>query len=219
MESHSEGNDLVAGVFPGFGTSSSKKTKHDPKAVLDLKIGRCIKKDFALNGFLLFLIFIYSKYIQRFKSTMDNIFTLPVTNTLVSRINQLKPSTQPSWGKMSVDQMLAHCCVPYEMVFTEIHSRPHPLFRFMLKLFVKQGVVNEKPYPKNSRTAPAFIITGSKDFEQEKTRLIAFVQQTHALGASYFEGKESLSFGPLTSQEWNNLFYKHLDHHLTQFGV
>jgi hypothetical protein len=150
---------------------------------------------------------------------MDNIFTLPVTNTLVSRINQLKPSTQTSWGKMSVDQMLTHCCVPYEMVFTEIHSRPHPLFRFMLKLFVKQGVVNEKPYPKNSRTAPAFIITGSKDFEQEKARLIAFVQQTHALGASCFEGKESLSFGRLSSQEWNNLFYKHLDHHLTQFGV
>jgi hypothetical protein len=150
---------------------------------------------------------------------MDNIFTLPVTNTLVSRINQLKPSTQPRWGKMSVDQMLAHCCVPYEMVFTEIHSRPHPLFRFMLKLFAKQGVVNEKPYPKNSRTAPAFIITGSKDFEQEKARLIAFVQKTQELGASYFEGKESLSFGPLSSQEWNNLFYKHLDHHLTQFGV
>jgi hypothetical protein len=150
---------------------------------------------------------------------MDNIFTLPMTNTLVSRINQLKPSTQPRWGKMSVDQMLAPCCVPYEMVFTEIHSRLHPLFRFMLKRFVKQGVVNEKPYPKNSRTAPAFIITGSKDFEQEKARLIAFVQQTHELGASHFEGKESLSFGPLTSQEWNNLFYKHLDHHLTQFGV
>jgi hypothetical protein len=150
---------------------------------------------------------------------MDNIFDLTVTSTLVSRINKINPSTQPSWGKMSVDQMLVHCCVPYEMVFTEIHSRPHPLFRFMLKLFVKQGVVNEKPYPKNSKTAPAFIITGSKDFEQEKTRLIAFVQQTHALGASYFEGKESLSFGPLSSQEWNNLFYKHLDHHLTQFGV
>jgi hypothetical protein len=51
---------LDAGVFGGFGTWSSKKTKHDQTALLDLKIGRSFKKDFALNRFLLFLIFIYS---------------------------------------------------------------------------------------------------------------------------------------------------------------
>jgi hypothetical protein len=63
MESHSEGNVLAldAGVVGGFGTSSSKINNHDPKALLDLKIARCFKKDFALNRFLLFLIFIYSK--------------------------------------------------------------------------------------------------------------------------------------------------------------
>ena len=35
----------------------------------------------------------------------------------------------------------------------------------------------------------------------------------------YFDGKESHSFGPLNKTEWNNMFYKHADHHLTQFGV
>jgi len=40
-----------------------------------------------------------------------------------------------------------------------------------------------------------------------------------SLGALYFEGRESLSFGKLTSKEWNNLFYKHIDHHFTQFGI
>ena len=39
------------------------------------------------------------------------------------------------------------------------------------------------------------------------------------LGVSYFENKESHSFGRLTIKEWNNMFYKHLEHHLTQFGV
>ena len=33
------------------------------------------------------------------------------------------------------------------------------------------------------------------------------------------DGRESLSFGPLTAVEWNGLFSKHLDHHLQQFGV
>ena len=88
-----------------------------------------------------------------------------------------------------------------------------------MKLFVKNAVVNEKPYPKNSATAPAFRITSEKDFELEKIRLIEYIKKTQALGRSQFDGKESLSFGPLTAQEWNNLFYKHLNHHLSQFGV
>jgi hypothetical protein len=91
--------------------------------------------------------------------------------------------------------------------------------RFLLKSFVKKGVVNEVPYKKNLPTAPVFRIKSGKDFAEEKTRLIAFLQQTQALGAAHFEGKDSLSFGPMTATDWNNQFYKHLDHHLQQFGV
>jgi len=150
---------------------------------------------------------------------MKNIFETEVTEELIDRINALTPETQPKWGKMSVDQMLAHCSVAYEMAFTNKHPKPNGLMRFILKAFVKNGVVNEKPYPKNSRTAPAFIIADHRDFEKEKDQLISYLNHTQNLGSDHFEGKESLSFGPMTALEWNNLFYKHLDHHLTQFGV
>ena len=150
---------------------------------------------------------------------MKNIFDPVVTAGLISRINQLKPETPALWGKMKVDQMLAHCCVAYEMAFTNKHPKPNAFLRFLLKTFVKRGVVNEVPYPKNARTAPAFIIAGRKNFEEEKERLITYLEHTLSLGKDHFEGKESLSFGKMTAEEWNNLFYKHLDHHLTQFGV
>lgn len=150
---------------------------------------------------------------------MKNIFTPPVTAELIQRINSLSKNTKPLWGKMSVDQMLAHCCVAYEMAHTNKHPKPNAFMRLLLKSFVKKGVVNEVPYPRNSRTAPAFIISDRKNFEEEKDRLIKYLQQTYDLGSEHFEGKESLSFGPMSSIEWNNLFYKHLDHHLTQFGV
>jgi hypothetical protein len=88
-----------------------------------------------------------------------------------------------------------------------------------MKTFVKNLVVNEKPYRKNLRTAPAFLITDRREFQYEKDRLIEFIKRTQELGANHFEDKENLSFGKLTSQEWNNMFYKHLDHHLSQFGV
>jgi hypothetical protein len=150
---------------------------------------------------------------------MKNIFDQAVTDELTARIEALNSDSQPLWGKMSVDQMLAHCSVAYEMAYTDKHPKPNGLMRFLLKTFVKSGVVNEKPYPKNARTAPVFIISDRRDFEKEKSRLIGYLQKTQELGSDYFEGKESPSFGAMTAQEWNNLFYKHLDHHLTQFGV
>ncbi|MCU0400854.1 MAG: hypothetical protein MUE75_07550 [Algoriphagus sp.] len=150
---------------------------------------------------------------------MKNIFDPQVTEELIARINQLHPESPALWGKMSVDQMLAHCSVAYEMAFTDKHPKPNALMRFLLKTFVKKGVVNEVPYPKNAQTAPVFIIKGNKDFDEEKGKLITYLKHTISLGKDHFEGKESLSFGPMTAKEWNNLFYKHLDHHLTQFGV
>jgi hypothetical protein len=150
---------------------------------------------------------------------MKNVFDPAVTAELIHRIEQLQPTSPAIWGKMSVDQMLAHCCVAYEMAFTDKHPKANPMMRFLLKNFVKKGVVNEVPYKKNLPTSPAFRIKNGKNFVEEKARLIDFLQQTQALGTAHFEGKDSLSFGPMTATEWNNQFYKHLDHHLGQFGV
>lgn len=151
---------------------------------------------------------------------IKNIFTKEVTNEVISRINKIKPTDKPLWGKMSADQMLAHCNVAYSYTFEpEKFKKPDFIMRFMLKTFVKKMVTGEKPYPKNSRTAPEFVMVGSKDFEAEKAKLIANVHKCQELGESYFEGKGNHSFGKMNSKEWNVLFYKHLHHHLTQFGV
>jgi hypothetical protein len=150
---------------------------------------------------------------------MKNIFQVAITNEIIERINNLTPSTIQLWGKMNVAQMLAHCNVSYELVYDDIHPKPGPVMKFILKKLVKNKVVNEKPYPKNNQTAPAFTIKDERAFEKEKGRLIAYIKQSQQLGESHFDGKESHSFGILTKTEWNNMFYKHLDHHLNQFGV
>src|SRR5688500_2529550 len=132
---------------------------------------------------------------------MKNVFNAAETTELIKRINNLKPDSKANWGKMSVAQMLAHCNVTYEMAFEDKHTKPNAFKRFLLKLLVKPIVVNEKPYKKSSHTAPEFIIKEDKDFEKEKTRLINYLQKTQQLGSTHFEGKESHSFGPLTSSE------------------
>lgn len=151
--------------------------------------------------------------------TFPNLFTKAVSDQLVSRINQLTPETQQQWGKMNVAQMMAHCCVAYETVYTDKHPRPNAFARFLIRLLAKSTVTGPKPYPKNGRTAAHFVISDERDFESEKGRLIDFINKTQQLGESHFDGKESHSMGTFTLDEWNSLFYKHLDHHLTQFGV
>jgi hypothetical protein len=50
---------------------------------------------------------------------LPDIFTKPVADSVIARINALTPITTPQWGKMNVSQMLAHCCVSYEMVYEQ----------------------------------------------------------------------------------------------------
>lgn len=150
---------------------------------------------------------------------LPNIFDSTVSNALIARISNLTLNSTPGWGTMNVAQMMAHCNVTYELVYDDKHPKPNFLLKFILKTFVKKIVVSETPFKHNEKTAPAFIITDARDFETEKGRLVSYIQKTQQLGESHFYNKESHSFGVLNVAEWNNMFYKHLNHHLTQFGV
>lgn len=148
---------------------------------------------------------------------MKNIFDAKVSEEVINRVNTLNAASQPQWGKMSVGQMLAHCSVMYEMVYEDKHKKPNAFLKFILKTFVKKAVVGEAPYKHNGQTAPAFVIKENKNFDEEKKRLVNYIIKTQKLGDGHFDMKESHSFGVLTKTEWNNMFYKHLDHHLKQF--
>ncbi|MBJ2175749.1 DUF1569 domain-containing protein [Aureibaculum sp. A20] len=150
---------------------------------------------------------------------LPNIFNKDISENVIQRINNLKPETQPNWGKMNVSEMLAHCNVTYEMVYENKHPKPNLFMKVIMKSFIKKIVTSETPYKQNGQTAPAFKIKDSRNFEIEKNRLIAYINKTQQLGASSFDNKDSLSFGKLNTVEWNNMFYKHLDHHLNQFSV
>ncbi len=155
--------------------------------------------------------------------TMQNIFDRSICDQHIARINKLTTTTKPQWGKMNAAQMLAHVSKPYEMVcdpnYGATHKRPNAVVRFLLKRFLKPIVVGPKPYAKNSRTAPDFIVADERVLETERKRIIDHINQVQAWGTKHFEGKDNHSFGVMTAQEWNNLFAKHMEHHLGQFGV
>jgi len=152
---------------------------------------------------------------------IEDMFDAQGKDKMIARINALSPDTQAEWGKMNVGQMLAHCNVAYEFVQEQgMHSPPGFIGKFFANLFAKNLVVgDDKPYPKSGPTAPAFVMKEDKDFEVEKSRLIAYIEKTFEEGAAHYEGLENMTFGKLSSKQWNNMYSKHLDHHLKQFGV
>lgn len=154
---------------------------------------------------------------------MPNFFDPDTAEALLARIDRLTPETQPEWGTMTVAQMLAHCCKPFDTLYDPAYARqnpkPNPLMRFVLRMIVKPYVVGDTPYRKNGRTAPEFVVADSRTFATERDRLKAYIERASGEGAAAFEGRESHSFGKLKAREWSTMFYKHTDHHLTQFGV
>jgi hypothetical protein len=154
---------------------------------------------------------------------MEIVMSLPLifdSNTneiLIHRIDALTPQSQRLWGTMTVAQVLKHLAVPYNDLINNKERKPK--MRLLGRLIFKPIMTGEKPYKKNSPTAKQFIITDEPDFEQVKKELKEKMLEIHGRGPDYFEGKEHFFLGRLKSREWSNMLYKHLDHHLRQFGV
>ncbi len=130
------------------------------------------------------------------------------------RINRLTADTKGLWGKMSVSQMLAHCCEVQE-VLNGKELRNTPLIARIFKKMVRRVAIGTKPYKKGEITHPQYVISSDPSFEREKARLLAALS---AFKADTGPGKHIL-FGELSVEERGWTAFKHLNHHLTQFGV
>lgn len=149
---------------------------------------------------------------------LPDVFEPAVTAALRTRIESLTPGTRALWGKMSVDQMLAHCTTIYRQTLGEVGGGPW-LLRAFARTFFKTSIVGDKPFARNLPTPQNFRVSDPRDFARERARLLDLVARLHGEGAPAFEGRAHVTWGPLSAREWSNLYYKHLDHHLRQFGA
>jgi Protein of unknown function (DUF1569) len=152
------------------------------------------------------------------KPKMQNLFQPEATNEILSRVDKLTPTTQHQWGTMDVGQMLAHCSTTLD-VASGRRLLPRMFIGRIIGPLAKPGFTNDKPFSKNGPTDKNFVITGPRDFTQEQQGLKEKIQQFHRSGESGCTKRPHSFFGPLTAQQWATGMYKHLDHHLRQFGV
>jgi hypothetical protein len=80
---------------------------------------------------------------------------------------------------------------------------------------------NDKPMRRNSPSAPELFSANPTqcDLERERTHLIIAIDSFVTKGAACCSRHPHPFFGPLKPQQWAILMYKHVDHHLRQFGV
>jgi hypothetical protein len=149
---------------------------------------------------------------------MQNLFDTRDRKDLARRLASLQPSSARQWGKMDVSQMLAHCAVALEVPCGD-RVTPQRLLGRILAPFVRASVLGEKPMARNAPTSPEYRIADSRDFERERARLATLVDRFASLGPTGVDGVVHAFFGRLTGDEWSRLMYKHLDHHLRQFGA
>ena len=148
---------------------------------------------------------------------MKSLFAADERQQILDRLGRLEHGAVRQWGKMEPAQMLAHCAIALE-VGTGDRERPHSFIGKVLGRFVKGSLLGEKPFSKNSPTDPTFVVGDPRDFEKEKARLVGLVSRFGDAGPGAADGRMHSFFGRLKGDEWGVLMYKHIDHHLTQFG-
>jgi hypothetical protein len=147
---------------------------------------------------------------------IKNLFDPVVKEEIIDRINKLTPQTQRQWGKMDVAQMLAHVQKPIAIAMGTHQPKGSFLLRLIGPLF-KSKLWDEKPYKQSLPTDPTFVMTGTeKDFEKEKSLLLNMISN---FNSENMVKEQHPVFGRLTKNNWSKATWKHLDHHLKQFGV
>jgi Protein of unknown function (DUF1569) len=150
---------------------------------------------------------------------MKNLYEAGRMEEVKERLAQLRPESERLWGTMSVAQALAHCAGGLEVAVGD-RVPPRMFVGRILGAIVKpMALGNEEPMRRNSPTSKDLVVTDERDLEVERARLRGLIDRFVAAGPAGCTRHPHSFFGRLTPEEWAELMYKHLDHHLRQFGV
>lgn len=171
-------------------------------------------------NYTLYVFLIWLNHNQKEKgiNLVNNIFSSLHCDEMIRRIDRLSVNSQANWGNMNVSQMLAHCSSFQDIAMGYSLPKRSWLGVFVGR-FAKDIFYNDKPLPKNMSTIPTILIEDNRDFESEREKLKHKIIAFQKNGPGKCTDHPHPFFGKLTPEEWGKGVYKHLDHHLRQFGV
>jgi hypothetical protein len=150
---------------------------------------------------------------------MKNLFEPARVAEVKERVAQLKPESEHLWGKMNAPQAVAHCSAGIEMALGEKFLPRHVMGRILGRVVKPLALRDDEPMHRNSPTAKGLVVQNDRDLATERERLCGLIDRFATAGPQGCTTHPHSFFGRLTPDEWAILMYKHLDHHLRQFGV
>ena len=150
---------------------------------------------------------------------MQDIFNPRTIEGLKARVRNISTDSTAQWGKMTTWQMLKHCCENEKLLLREKAYDRLFIGRLFGKMSLKSMVKDDKPLKQNQPTHPEFKIKGDGDLERQKKEWMTLLDKYPYQKASDYASFVHPFFGKMTYDEVNIAAYKHIDHHLRQFGV
>jgi hypothetical protein len=134
---------------------------------------------------------------------------------ILRRFERLPPDARPKWGRLDAPRMVAH-------VTDAIRSGLGELELTLLKGPLSHWPVNTLvmfylPWPKGAPTAPELLQRNPEAWSHELEKLKATVARFVARDAGGTWARHC-AFGSINGRQWGRLMYRHMDHHLHQFG-
>jgi Protein of unknown function (DUF1569) len=150
---------------------------------------------------------------------MKNLFEAARVEEVKERIARLRPDSERQWGKMNAAQAMAHCSGAMEWAVGDRIPQRLLLGRIIGRMVKPKVLGNDEPMRRNSPTVKDLVVHDERDLGTERERLRGLIDRFAAAGPKGCTKHPHSFFGRLTPEEWATLLYKHLDHHLRQFGV
>ena len=134
---------------------------------------------------------------------------------ILERLRRVRPETRPAWGSLDAPRMLCHVADQMRVALGDVPTKP--THSFLSRTLVKSIVVNTgvKPPRGKVQTAPEMLASRPSSWEADLSACVELVDRVAGAAPSAVHP----AFGPLSPEEWGRLCWKHLDHHLAQFGV
>jgi hypothetical protein len=150
---------------------------------------------------------------------MRHLYEPAAAAEIRTRLQELRADSPRQWGRMSAAQAVAHCVGGLEQALGD-RKPPRMLVGRLLGWAIKPlALGDDAPMKRNSPTVPELVVADERDLDAERARLLALLDRVTAAGPAGCTTHPHSFFGRLAPDEWAVLMYKHLDHHLRQFGV
>jgi hypothetical protein len=148
---------------------------------------------------------------------MESIYDKSSYDSVMKRLESLPSTATAKWGKMSAAQMLAHCIATYKYAMLD-EEKPRMMAGRLMGWMFKKKLYSDDLYKPGLPTSPDFVVKDERNFDKEKAALIAVTKKFHEAGPGGYGKYPHPFFGKFTTDQWGKMMWKHLDHHLRQFG-